>query len=1015
MKKILLFVFVSILSISAFAADADPNPYAYDLSVSAVDYENFKITLQYSLNAPATSVKIYCKDQAGTSYLLRQFSNRSATTHTVVIDLLDAMENKNVPPGEDLSWYVEVACASRGNNVKAVTCGKRINFRSPFSIDIDNNPQSPYFGRIVTTQANSNETRGLRAYKPNFTQIGSNYIGNIVKFPSGNWYNNTHLTPFRIRVLQDGTGKIFVSSADVGQSTYMWQVNPANLNDWSVFLTSAHMITKTGHAEDDDTMANHNFDFRKNANGQWELLLLSSSVNSKSKDCSSGFSYCGVYTLNSDLSLNSYTQYIENRQGDPHDYIDDWFVASVLTGNAQFDPNGNILYSSYQQNDNPEKSALIHQQRSKNAFATEYNAFERLKHKNTSNGGIRYSADFSKLAVACGNDANEVSICNVSHSSGYLTISSLNEVNMITSSHNGAYIIDFAWDYASNLYACVRNSDDATVRGVWVMAYNLNGEPITTPARDEYKFSIPCDPEKSCTVTCQATQGGRIVDGFSGGTQKACTQMTVKAQPIDNNYKFDKWTDQSGKTVSTSAEYTFRVVKDVQLTAHFSGAVYNVTWWNLFQGGEDIAKESGTTPDSNERLWRLYQVFFNQYCINNSVATRKDKAWVGDDNTERLKYKEFDAAGYFTNRNDANANYLKATAALRSNETTDATTPFVWLRKYIEYINNGVAIKDANSYASLGNRWGYALYCFFNTTNTARNTSANDATYMIGIESGHKSFVTYGKPEYWRPWWTEGACDLPRTYNYSTPMPTSWKQINVTCQDYSITTDAAYPSSYKIEDIPITSWYKWNTDANRLLAWREGSTSGRIVHHVDKDNMKLYATYVDKHISDSRDNDEVIRLMQNPGYKDNPHNVTVDRKLQAGMYNTICLPFSVNLNSLGSTHPLYGADVRKLTGKTENLYDNSGESLIVLNFEKVTTMEAGKPYIIKLDGSENVKTPMTFSGVAYNDLTTEAINTEVLEFDYPIITFHAVTKPTEFNLLASFRFTLTNGPHSVMP
>ena len=67
MKKILLFVFVSILSISAFAAD--PNPYAYDLSASAVDNENFKVTLQYSLNAPATSVKIFCQDEEGNSIL----------------------------------------------------------------------------------------------------------------------------------------------------------------------------------------------------------------------------------------------------------------------------------------------------------------------------------------------------------------------------------------------------------------------------------------------------------------------------------------------------------------------------------------------------------------------------------------------------------------------------------------------------------------------------------------------------------------------------------------------------------------------------------------------------------------------------------------------------------------------------------------------------------------------------------------------------------------------------------
>jgi hypothetical protein len=158
--------------------------------------------------------------------------------------------------------------------------------------------------------------------------------------------------------------------------------------------------------------------------------------------------------------------------------------------------------------------------------------------------------------------------------------------------------------------------------------------------------------------------------------------------------------------------------------------------------------------------------------------------------------------------------------------------------------------------------------------------------------------------------------------------------------------------------------------------------------------MALYATYVDKHISDSKDNTDVIRLMQNPRYDGKDHTVTVDRKLQAGMYNTICLPFSVNLNSLDSEHPLYGADVRKLTGKTKELYDSSGESVIVLNFATVTQMEAGKPYIIKLNGSKNVTEPMTFTNVEYNDLTIDGVNEEVTE-NFSTVTFHAIMKPTE--------------------
>lgn len=990
MKKHLLLFLAAVLSISAFAADATPNPYAYDLKVTSYDEENFKVTLQYSLNAPASSVKIYAKDGAGNSYLLKEFGSRSATTYNVEIDLLDAMENKNVPPGEDLSWYVDVACASRGAQTKAVTCGRKINFRSPFSIDIDNNPNSPYFGRIVTTQANSNETRGLRAYKPNFTQIGSNYIGSIVRFPSGNWYNDTHLTPFRIRVLQDGTGRVFVSSADVGQSTYMWKVDPANLNNWTEFLTSDHMIDLLGHPDKRDNMGNLNFDFRKNPNGTWDMLLLSASLDDGTNNCSAGYSHSGIYHLDSDLNTQSYTRYTTNIQGSPDVNVDDNFVAAVINANAQFDRDGGVWYSTFSNADGlRDKSALIHRSTSGQFYDGYATTMTRLQRQNTATGAIRYSKDFSKFAVANGGLADEVTIITMNHDNGlaHPTFSTTTTVNMITATRsNTAYIIDFAWDYASNLYACVRNSDDADLRGVWVMAWNLEGQAVRTPARDVYNFTIPCDPDQTYTVTCTATDGGRIVNGYSGGTQKSCTQMTVKAEPVDNNYKFDKWTDQSGKTVSTNAEYTFRVVKDVQLTAHFSGAVYNVTWWNLFQNEEDIAKESTAYPHTNERLWRLYQVEFKKY---NSAS---------NDNKTDLSYngkKQFDVGGFLYDQSQKNADFL-----------TNQSQPFHWLYNYLNYVNGRTIEATANF--TLRGRLQYFPYLFFNRADTAFNSSLSNCNpYCNGVdyyktefwkyENGKydksKKFKDYGKATYWRPWWTEGVCGLPKTYNYADDMPITWNQNP--CASGTV------PGMTATKETKPSQWYQWNTADGKLLAWREGGTDpekNRIVYHVDKD-MALYATYVDKHISESKDNDDVIRLMQNSNYASTPHTVTVDRKLQAGMYNTICLPFTVDLESLTSGHPLYNADVRKLTGKTENLYDNSGESVIVLNFEPVTTMEAGKPYIIKLrQGLANVTTPITFTddaAVPYNSLTTDAINTEVLEFDYPVITFHAVTKPTE--------------------
>jgi hypothetical protein len=164
--------------------------------------------------------------------------------------------------------------------------------------------------------------------------------------------------------------------------------------------------------------------------------------------------------------------------------------------------------------------------------------------------------------------------------------------------------------------------------------------------------------------------------------------------------------------------------------------------------------------------------------------------------------------------------------------------------------------------------------------------------------------------------------------------------------------------------------------------------------------MALYATYLDKHISDSKDNTDVIRLMQNPRYDGKSHTVTVDRKLQAGMYNTICFPFTVYINDegghsgLAANHPLKGATVLKLTGKDE-LYDESGEPVVVLNFEQVNTLEAGKPYLIKLaDNKSSITEPINFTGVRYDDLTYINGNHSVT-IDDVTITFNAVISPTQ--------------------
>ncbi len=96
--------------------------------------------------------------------------------------------------------------------------------------------------------------------------------------------------------------------------------------------------------------------------------------------------------------------------------------------------------------------------------------------------------------------------------------------------------------------------------------------------------------------------------------------------------------------------------------------------------------------------------------------------------------------------------------------------------------------------------------------------------------------------------------------------------------------------------------------------------------------------------------------------------VEVYRYLQAGMYNTICLPFALDLTSLSKDHPYYGADVVEFIG-TE--VKTGEEEILQLNFTEVTTMQAGVPYLIK--PLRDIVKPAIFEEVSTNDVNAQRI------------------------------------------
>lgn len=94
-----------------------------------------------------------------------------------------------------------------------------------------------------------------------------------------------------------------------------------------------------------------------------------------------------------------------------------------------------------------------------------------------------------------------------------------------------------------------------------------------------------------------------------------------------------------------------------------------------------------------------------------------------------------------------------------------------------------------------------------------------------------------------------------------------------------------------------------------------------------------------------------------------------DRTLYSDKWNTLCLPF--NLSNFTGT-PLAGADVRYLSSST------FVEGYLTLNFQSSNEIQAGIPYIVKLNGN-SVENP-TFDNVSITTTTASSSTTDFVKF-----------------------------------
>lgn len=124
--------------------------------------------------------------------------------------------------------------------------------------------------------------------------------------------------------------------------------------------------------------------------------------------------------------------------------------------------------------------------------------------------------------------------------------------------------------------------------------------------------------------------------------------------------------------------------------------------------------------------------------------------------------------------------------------------------------------------------------------------------------------------------------------------------------------------------------------------------------------------------------------------------VNTVRTIVGGNWNTICLPFAISANELANQeHPFYGAQIMELSGAT---YDEAANAQNI-DFQAVSAMEAGKPYVIKVDA----------------DVVNPTFNNVVIGAEVPAVveagncTMYGLFNPYEFTAVAKNIFFLSEG------
>lgn len=509
MKKILLSaVFAMVALATTFAANL--NPFAYGLR-SSLSTDQSTLTVYYSLNAPATGVKVLVMN--GDVVVKEVDCNAQKTLAGGAAlskgDYKVAVGTSEFPLDTDLTWKVEVKGASVA---KPTVVSTTYSLYHPSSIDIDNNPNSDRFGTIFCIEGLNNlhssrnpadkyssyvsygSGAGLYLFDASFTHQktagGANGYNGGVAFKDLEYSigDKTAYAPRRVRLTNDG--RIFISTQVLvgSNKTVLWEVTSFQ-EPWKHVMAG-----NVDNCTDNAFYAAPNVGFDVYGSGNNLKLAMLSGTTSAFSFASAGNFRLSTYSYNG-------VDAPELETVDYQDKISGTITVAYDATQVEYDNEGGFWLcqgrGAWETVNSKKYPSLIHFNKNGKVDLVE----RRLDRRG---GGIAYNRDYSQIIISGKYEGTVSDVANyyntVNCEKGWATVYSvtstdapsltfkysidMSNISKTSSSTSYCNINDFAWDYAGNVYAVSHIGEKIAA---WAMPYSGT---VSTPAATKYTFEI---------------------------------------------------------------------------------------------------------------------------------------------------------------------------------------------------------------------------------------------------------------------------------------------------------------------------------------------------------------------------------------------------------------------------------------------------------------------------------------------------------------------------------------------